>query len=221
MAEHRVPQPPADNNAQTQRGGSTSASDVARERERHEEEARRSTEDARREEFGGFNFGADFFGWLVAVALTVLLAGLVGAIATAVGSTLNVDQTDAERQAGTFGIATAIALLVTLMIAYFAGGYVAGRMSRFDGARQGVGVWLIGLLVTLIVVGVGAIFGSQYNVFQRVNLPSMPIPTEKATWGAIITLLAVLLGTLLAAVAGGKVGQRYHTKVDRVTADGR
>ena len=118
-------------------------------------------------------------------------------------------------------LATAIVLLGVLMVAYYAGGYVAGRMPRFDGGRQGVGVWLIGLLVTLIVVGLGAIFGSQYNVLQRVNVPSMPIPTDKATWGGLITLAAVLLGTLLAAFASGKVGQRFHTKVDRVTGDDR
>ncbi len=204
-----------------QKRGSTSASDVHHEQERAEENDRRRVQEARKEMFGGFNLGADFFGWLVAVALTVLLAGIIGAITAAVGASLNVDQTDAERQAGTFGLATAIVLLVTLMIAYYAGGYVAGRMSRFDGGRQGVGVWLIGLLVTLLVVGLGAFFGSQYNVLQRVKVPSMPIPTDTATWGGLITLAAVLLGTLLAAVVGGKVGQRYHIKVDRVTSDDR
>jgi hypothetical protein len=152
----------------------------------------------------------------VAVALTVLVASIVGAIAAAVGSGLHIDQTDAERKAGTFGIATAIGLLLILMLAYYAGGYVAGRMSRFDGGRQGLGVWLIGLVVTAIVVGLGILFGDQYNIFQRVDLPSMPIPSDKATWGGLIALAAILLGTLLAAVVGGKVGQRYHTKVDRL-----
>lgn len=177
-----------------------------------------ATEAKRREEFGGFNLGADFFGWLVAVALAVLVASIVGAMAAAVGSSLHVTQTDAQRQAGTFGLATAIALLVVLMLAYYAGGYVAGRMSRYDGGRQGAGVWLIGLIVTLVVVGVGIAFGSQYDIFKRVNLPSVPIPSDTATWGGIITLAAILLGTLLAAFVGGKVGHRYHTKVDRVRA---
>ncbi len=180
--------------------------------------AAETNEQRRREEFGGFNIGADFFGWLVAVAMKVLLAGIVGAVGAAVGSTLDVNRSEAERQAGTFGLATAITLLVVLMLAYYAGGYVAGRMSRFDGGRQGVGVWLIGLLVTLLVIGLGAIFGNEYNIFDRVNLPSMPIPSDTATWGGIITLAAILIGTLLAAFLGGKVGQRYHSKVDRVTA---
>ncbi len=138
--------------------GSTSASDLQHEREHADENDRSRVEEAQKEKYGGLNLGADFFGWLVAIALTVLLVGVIGAIAAAVGASLNVNQTDAERQAGTFGLATAIALLLTLMIAYYAGGYVAGRMSRFDGGKQGVGVWVIGLLVTLIVVGLGAIF---------------------------------------------------------------
>lgn len=199
-------------------GGSTSADMAQKQRLERESESARLTEAKRREEFGGFNVGADFFGWLVAVAMTILLAGIVGAIAAAVGSSLEVSRTDAERQAGSFGLATAIALLVVLMLAYYAGGYVAGRMSRFDGGRQGLGVWLIGLVVTLLVVGIGLLFGNEYNVFDRVNLPSMPIPTDTATQGGIITLAAIIFGTLLAAFVGGKVGQRYHSKIDRITA---
>jgi hypothetical protein len=208
-----VPQDPGpEDNSHT---GSISARDY-RDREARIDRDPEATEARRREEFGGFNLGADFFGWLVAVAMAVLLAGIVGAIAAAVGSSLHVTQTDAQRQAGTFGLATAIALLVVLMVAYYAGGYVAGRMSRYDGGRQGFGVWLIGLVVTIVVVAVGIVFGSQYDIFRRINLPSVPIPSDTATWGGIITLAAILLGTLLAAFVGGKVGRRYHSKVDRV-----
>jgi hypothetical protein len=48
--------------------------------------------------------------------------------------------------AETIGTAGGIGLLVILALAYFCGGYVAGRMARFDGARQGIGVWLWGLI---------------------------------------------------------------------------
>ena len=172
-------------------------------------------EEVRREQFGGYNLGADFFGWLVAIALSVLLASIVGAVVTAVSVNLQVDQTQAERQAGTIGIATAVALLVILMVGYYAGGYVAGRMSRYDGARQGFGAWLIGLLVTIVAVALGAVFGSQYNILDRVDLPSIPIPRDTLTGGGIVAAVAILVGTLLAAIVGGKVGQRYHRKVDR------
>jgi hypothetical protein len=182
------------------------------------EESQRASEDARHEAYGGFNIGAAFFGWLVAVALTVLLASITGGVAAAVGESLQVTQTEAEREAGTYGVATAVALLVILMIAYYAGGYVAGRMSRYDGARQGVGAWLIGLIVTAIAVGLGVLFGREYDIMQRVDLPSIPIPTETLTWGGAITLAAVLVGTFVAAMLGGKVGERYHRKIDRVTS---
>jgi hypothetical protein len=167
-----------------------------------------------RDRFGGTNIGAAFFGWLVAIAMTILLSSIVGAIATALGAAGVVSQTEAQRQAGTIGIVAAGVLLVIMLLAYYTGGYVAGRMSRFDGGRQGIAVWLIGLLVTVLAVVVGWIFGSDYNLLSRVNLPSLPIPTEQLGWGGIITALVILIGTALAAMAGGKVGHRYHDKVD-------
>jgi hypothetical protein len=36
----------------------------------------------------------------------------------------------------------------------------------------------------------------------------------------VITLIVVLIATALAAIAGGKVGERYHRKVDRVGLHG-
>jgi amino acid transporter len=168
-----------------------------------------------RDKFGGINWGAAFFGWLVAIALTILLTSIVGAIITAVGSEMNITQTDAERQAGTIGIAAGIVLLVVLLISYYTGGYVAGRMSRFDGGKQGLAVWIIGLVVTLLAIGLGALFGSEYNILDRVDLPRIPVSTDELSWGGAITAAAVLIGSLLAAMLGGKVGHRYHDKVDR------
>ena len=166
--------------------------------------------------FGGINWGSAFFGWLVAIGMTLILTSIVGAIAAAISSSTQVTQSEAERQAGTIGIAAGIILLVVLALSYFAGGYVAGRMSRFDGGKQGLAVWLIGLVVTLLALGLGALFGAEYNLFDRVNLPRLPLSTDELSWGGIITALAVLLLSLLAAMAGGKFGHRYHDKVDRV-----
>lgn len=168
-----------------------------------------------REEFGGVNWGAAFFGWLVAIAIAVLLSSIVGAIASGIGNATDLTQTQAERDAGTIGIAAAITIVVILTIAYYTGGYVAGRMSRFDSGRTGAGVWVIGLVTTLVAVAVGVVFGDQYNVFDRVDLPRIPVPKQDATVGGIVTAVVLVFGTLLAAVIGGKVGLRYHAKVDR------
>jgi MFS family permease len=169
-----------------------------------------------RRRFGGTNWGACFFGWLVAIALTILLTSIIGAVLAAVGSTAHVTQDDAQRQAGTLGLATAITLFVVLVLGYYAGGYVAGRMSRFDGSRQGLGVWLIGLAVTVLALALGAAFGHQYNLLDRVDLPRIPVSTEQLGWGALVTAAAVLIGTALAAMVGGAVGRRYHARVDNV-----
>ncbi len=175
--------------------------------------------DRQHESYGGIKWGAAFFGWLSANGLTVLLVAIAAAAGVALGLTEGVSTDDAADSAETLGWGGAVALLVILAIGYFAGGYVAGRMARFDGARQGVGVWIIGLLVTIALAVAGVVFGSEYNVLSQLNLPRIPIDEGEATTAGIIALAAVLLVTLLAAISGGKVGERYHRKVDRAGID--
>jgi hypothetical protein len=164
---------------------------------------------AQRDEFGGFSWGADFFGWLVAVGVAALLTAIV----TAAGAATNItENTDAE----TIGLGGGIAVLIVLAIAYYAGGYVAGRMSRFDGGRQGLGVWIVGLLMIVLLGAGGWQLGSEYNVFSQLNLPRIPIDEGTLTTGGIIALIAAVVVTVLAAIAGGKVGERFHRRVDRV-----
>lgn len=170
--------------------------------------------EAAQEQYGGLNVGAAFFGWLVAIAVATLLTGIIGAIVAGVSETANISQSDAEREAGNIGIAAAVVLVLVVAVGYFTGGYVAGRMSRFDGARQGFGVWLIGLVVMIIAGVTGALFGREYNVLDRVDLPQLPLSSEDASTGALITGVALLLTSLFAALAGGKVGRNYHSKVD-------
>jgi hypothetical protein len=167
-----------------------------------------------REEFGGINWGAAFFGWLVAVGLGALLVGLLAAAGAAVGLT-ELPETDTIGNSQEIGIGGAIALLAALAIAYFCGGYVAGRMSRFDGARQGIGAWLIGFAVTVVLAGAGAVLGAEYNVLEQLDLPALPVGDSELAAGGAIALVVVLAGSLLAALAGGKTGEQYHRKVDR------
>jgi hypothetical protein len=168
-----------------------------------------------RAEYGGINWGAAFFGWLVAVGLGALLVGLLAATGAAVGMT-ELSSTEAEANADSIGLGGAIALLVALIIAYYCGGYVAGRMSRFDGLRQGFGAWLIGLAITVILAVAGALLGSEYNVLEQLDLPALPVGDSEFATGGAIALAAAVIATLLAAIVGGKAGERYHRKVDRV-----
>ena len=166
-----------------------------------------------RDEFGGVNWGASFFGWLVAVGVAALLTSLLVAAGAAIGLT-EADVTTGDTEELTLG--GGIALLVVVMLAYYAGGYVAGRMSRFDGGRQGIAAWAIGLVVTVAFALAAVILGDQYNVLERLNLPALPVGDETLATGGLIALVAIALGSLLAAMLGGKLGERYHKKVDRV-----
>jgi hypothetical protein len=168
-----------------------------------------------RDEFGGINWGAAFFGWIVAIGLGVLLTAIVSAAGAAIGLTDGSAKGTAKANADTVGIVGGVLLILIAAISYYAGGYVAGRMSRFDGARQGFGVWLFGLILTLAAAAAGAILGDQYNVFEGLKLPRIPVSTSELTTGGAIALAAIVLASLLAAIAGGKVGERYHRRVDR------
>jgi hypothetical protein len=169
------------------------------------------------EEYGGTNWGAAFFGWIVAVGVGALLTALLSAAGAAIALT-ELTPGEAAESAETISLVGGIALLVVALISYFAGGYVAGRMSRFDGGRQGLGVWIVSILVAVFLAILGAIAGSEYNVLGGLELPRIPIDEGSVTTGGVIFLIASALGTLLAAMAGGKAGESYHRRVDALGA---
>lgn len=167
-----------------------------------------------REEFGGFDFAAAFFGWLVAIGLGVLLTSIAVAAGVAFGLS---DEIANPTAAASSTIGTGGAILITLIgfVAYFAGGHVAGRMARFDGVLQGAGVWAFGLVMTAILAAATAIFGTEYNILGRLNLPRIPIDEGTLATAGVVTLIAVALATLIGALLGGRTGEAYHRRVDR------
>ena len=177
-------------------------------------QAARDIRARQREEYGGLNWGAAFFGWLVAVGIAVILLAILSAAGTAFGLS-EVSESEADSNAEAIGVVGGVLLIAVLVIAYYCAGYVSGRMSRFDGARQGFGSWTIGLAVTIVLAVAGAIFGAEYNVLESLNLPRIPIEEGSLTAGAAIALAAVVAATLLAALGGGKAGEHYHRRIDR------
>jgi hypothetical protein len=164
-----------------------------------------------RDRFGGFSWGADLFGWLAAAGLAAILAGIIAAAGAALGLT--------EGSTDEIGLGGGIALLAVLFVSYVAGGYVAGRMSRFDGARQGFGVWLWGIVIAGAIALLAVAAGSKYNVLDQLNLPRIPVDQGTLTTGGAIALGAALVVTLLAATIGGVLGARWHRRVDRAVVE--
>lgn len=176
-------------------------------------------EPVQRRSYGGFHFGAAFFGWVVSIGISVIISLLLTGIGTAIVNG-TVTSEGLANSAGTIGVVSGILLLITLAIAYYTGGYVAGRMSRFDGARQGVGVWAIGLIVSILLSIVGSLFAAA-NIdtwARQFNLQNLAVDEGSILSGGVLMLVLSLTVTLLAAIIGGKVGEEYHRKIDRAGA---
>jgi hypothetical protein len=166
--------------------------------------------------FGGFSWGSAFFGLLSAIGLAALLLGIVAAAGVTIGVSEIKDVTNGDAQ--TIGLGGAILVLAILALSWFCGGYVAGRMARFDGVRQGVAVWAWTVLVGVVLAVAALIGGSDYDVFAKLNLPNVAVGDQTLTTGGAITLAAAFVVTLLAAMAGGKLGDQFHRRVDRFAA---
>jgi hypothetical protein len=165
-----------------------------------------------KEEFAGMHFWLAFFGWLTATGMTVVLLALIAAI----GALFRAQNLLGSQNAQAAGIGGVIALLVVLLIAYYCGGYVAGRMARFSGLKQGLAVWLWALIVAVLLGIVGAVAGAQSGVGNQLgSVAHLPLSPSTLTAAGIASAVAVLIVTLIGALLGGLAGMRYHRRVDR------
>ena len=172
-----------------------------------------------RARYGGVKMGTAFFGWLTATGMSVLLTAVLAAAGAALGVATGTDLGQAANQASqdpeTIGIAGAIGIAVILLISYYCGGYVAGRMARFDGARQGFAVWVWAILIAIVVAVVGVVAGTKYDIFSRLdNFPRIPVETGRLTTAGVLVLIGAAVLALIGAVLGGMAGMRFHRRVD-------
>lgn len=176
---------------------------------------------AQRARYGGVKWGSAFFGWLSATGLAVLLIGALVAAGVSVGLTeAEPAAVETAEEATAIGTAGTVAVLVVVFLAYLAGGYVAGRMARFHGTRQGIAVWLVGLLAVLVLGVAALVGGSRYNLLQRLDLPRIPVDEGTVSTAAVVALVAVVVTSLVGAMLGGRLGTRFHRRVDRTDVDG-
>ncbi len=173
-----------------------------------------------KERYGGIKWGSAFFGWLTATGTAVLLTGLLIAAGATVGVATDTGTADAQNQAtrnaGTIGLVGGLTLLAVILIAYFCGGYVAGRMARFNGVKQGIAVWIWAIVIAAAIAIAGAALGDKYNVLDRIGgFPRLPIGGDDVTTGSIVAVAIALVAALAGAVLGGLAGMRFHRRVDK------
>ena len=181
---------------------------------------RRQTLIAQRDEFSGMKFGAGLLGWFAATGFGVVLFALFAAV---VGGIVAGQADGASRQqylednAQTGAITVAIAVGVIVLLGYFVGGYTASRMARFSGFKQGLAVFIWGVIISVVLTIVGLVAGAQgaggpmggFGGSGDVTLLGSP------ALDAVVAVLVLLVLAFGGAVLGGLAGQRYHRRIDR------
>ena len=114
-------------------------------------------------------------------------------------------------------VPVAVALSVLIFFAYLVGGYAAGRMARFAGAKQGIAVWLWQIMA--LILGSLATF-LMPQLFQN-SVASLSL--QKLIAGdfanGLLAVLLVLALSFLGAILGGLCGRLYHRRVDKYPSD--
>lgn len=171
---------------------------------------------AARERFGGIDLPASLVGMLTGLAMVVLLGGLVGAAVGAIGyqTGLRGDNVD------DISTASLIGGLVVLFVSYLIGGWAAGRIARYDGARNGVMAAIWAILLAGALSALAAWLGDTYDVFSNVDLPQW-FNRDAFTTTALLSGVAAIAAMLVGGGLGGLWGTRYHRRADQTLLDAR
>lgn len=173
-----------------------------------------------KQRFGRTQFLPTLLGLLTAAGLGALLLGA----AAAVGPQFGVDTADGAGNAlarawngsGTAQLWSGVVVLgVVELLSMLAGGYTAGRMARFCGVAQGVGVWLWSLVARALVSGAVLLWADALPQSTR-RWQVQELLGSHTAIGLIALAGTVVLG-LAGAVLGGVWGMHYHRKVDAWT----
>lgn len=165
---------------------------------------------AARSRFGGFDLPAALAGMLAALGLTVLLAGIAGG-----AGTIGYQSGTSTEDLSNGGLITGMAVL---LVAFFVGGWVAGRMSRYDGVLNGLLASLLFVALAGATSAVGNWLDDKYDFFSDVRLPQWFSGAD--TDAALVTAALGIAVMVIAAALGGAIGGRYHRRADAVIVNG-
>ena len=177
-------------------------------------------EDRLRDMYGGVDWLASFLGFVFAMVLGAVFSAVAGLVLVPFGVTPDLS----GGQIGASVITGLVLLGVLIFLTFFFGGYVAGRLARFDGGRNGAMVLVWMFIVIVILALVAAIFSGFLPAAMAeglANLVDRILSTVGNLAGAgivgIVAAAAALLLALLGGSLGGRMGSRYHTEIDRAT----
>jgi hypothetical protein len=183
-------------------------------------EAVEEREDRLRDMYGGVDWLASFLGFVFAVVIASVFSAVAGLVLVPLGF-------PPEISGGQLGasVLTGLAVLgVLIFLTYFFGGYVAGRLARFDGGRNGAMVLGWTFIVALILALVTVVFSGFLPTSAAEGISNLAQGTASAAGSlagagvaGIVVAVAALLLALLGGFFGGRLGSRYHTEIDRAS----
>jgi hypothetical protein len=182
-------------------------------------EAAEDREDRLRDMYGGVDWLASFLGFVFALVAGAIFSAVAGVVLAPLGFSPNLT--------GSLGAAviTGLVLLgVLIFLTYFFGGYVAGRLARFDGGRNGAMLLVWTLLTVLLLVLAAGVFsgflpdGATAAIGSTMNgvLSTLDSLSQAGVVGIVVVVAALLLA-LIGGFLGGRLGSRYHAEIDRTT----
>ena len=135
-------------------------------------------------------------GWIATIGAMALVAPVVAAALSGANPTI-----------GSNDVATAIPVVIGILIAYVIGGYVAGRMAGYRTSWHGMLTAFFSLFVLLVIVLLG--YAASTGAFAGIDVSTLvPGATglsvdslgNALTFGALLGFLAAILGGWLGGV---------------------
>jgi hypothetical protein len=181
-------------------------------------EAAEEREARLRDMYGGVDWLASFLGLVFAVVLGAVFSAIAGIVLVPFGFPPDLG----SGEIGASVITGLVLLGVLIFLTYFFGGYVAGRLARFDGGRNGAMVLAWTFIVVLILALAAVVFsgflpsGAAAGVGSVVDGAAAIVGNfARAGIVGIVAAVAAILIALLGGFLGGRMGSRYHTEIDR------
>jgi len=172
-----------------------------------------------RDRYGKSDLLASLVGMFAGLGTLIFLGALIAAGAGDIDFQLNLITEDGSLdEASVLGL---IAAAVVVFVSFIVGGYAAGRMAVQNGGLNGLGAGLWLILLVAIFAALGAWVGTEYNAFNRLDLPNWfaQIDVDDLTGMAIAASAVLVIATLAGGYVGGRLGEIHRARVDAALVD--
>jgi hypothetical protein len=184
-------------------------------------EAAEEREDRLRDMYGGVDWLASFIGFIFALVAGSFFSLVAGVVVAPLGVSMDL----AGSEIGPAAITGLVLVAILVFLTYFFGGYVAGRLARFDGGRNGAMLLLWTGVTVLVLALINAVLSGFLPEGISENIDSLIQNFLFSTIGGLSGLgiagVLIFVGALLVALVGGffggRLGSRYHAEIDRTT----